>query len=66
MENRDNMRAVAIWDAEVMNGLTDADIKCWPNSESIPDYVPERASLIFDSGYVDRADVVRAGLDVIS
>jgi hypothetical protein len=30
MEIRDNKGARAIWDAVVINGLTDAAIKCWP------------------------------------
>ncbi len=35
--------------AVVINGLTDAAIKCWDYSESNPDYVLLRASLIFGS-----------------
>jgi hypothetical protein len=30
---------VAIWNAVVINGSTDANIKCWPYSESNPEYV---------------------------
>jgi len=50
---------VAIWetgtirDAVVINGFTDAGIKCSHYPASNPDYVLSRASLIFGSGYVD-------------
>jgi hypothetical protein len=54
--------AVAIWEAVVINGLRDAAIKCWPYSESTPDYVLSWASRIFGSGYVDCTNFVRAGL----
>jgi hypothetical protein len=39
MENRTTWDAVALWRAVVINGLTDAAIKCWPNPESSPDYI---------------------------
>jgi hypothetical protein len=47
MENR------AISDAVVINGFTDAGIKCQPYPESNPDDVHSRAGLNFGSGYVD-------------
>jgi hypothetical protein len=56
---------VAIWktgairNAVVINGCTDAGIKCQPYTESNPNYVLSRASLIFGSGYVDCTNVVR-------
>ncbi len=43
IENRDNMGVV------VINGFTDAAVKCWSHSESNPDYVLSRATLIFSS-----------------
>jgi hypothetical protein len=56
-------RTGAIRDAVVMiNGFTDAAIKCQLYPESNPDYVLSRASLIFGSGYVDCTNVVRTGL----
>jgi hypothetical protein len=45
-------KAGAIWEAVVINVLTDAAIKRWPYQESNPDYVLSCASLIFRSGYV--------------
>jgi hypothetical protein len=59
---------VAIWKtsavrvAVVINGYTDAGIKCWSYPESNPDYVLSMASLVFGSGYVYRTNVVRTDL----
>jgi hypothetical protein len=56
MQNRD-IGALAIQDAVVINGFTDAAIKCWPNPESIPDYVLSSASVIFGSGNVQGTNI---------
>src|SRR5882762_5440189 len=55
-------RTGAIRDAVVINGFTEAGIKCYLDPESNPDYVPSRASLIFGSGYIDCTYVVRTDL----
>jgi hypothetical protein len=55
-------KAGAIRDAVVINGDTDAGIKCWLYPESNPTYVLSRAGLIFGSGYVDCTNAVRTGL----
>jgi hypothetical protein len=52
----------AIWEAVVINGLTDAAIKCWPYPELNPEYVLSWASQIFDLGYVDCTNFDRTGL----
>jgi hypothetical protein len=48
--NQDNMGAVAIREAVVIYGLTEADIKWWSYPESNPEYVLSLARLIFGSG----------------
>jgi hypothetical protein len=62
MKNRNNTGAAAIWEAVIINGFTDATIKCSPDSESIPDYVLSWVRQIVGSEYVDRSNVFRTGL----
>lgn len=61
MENRNNMGR-GIYDAAVIDGLTDVAIKCWPYPKSNPDYLLSWTSLFVDSGNIDRANVVSSGL----